>query len=591
MSRSVRPKRVATGVAVLATAALALAACTPGSNTASDQTTAGRSPSEVVTDISKVGDQTLTVWDQEVRGGQNEQMERLNAAFEEKYPNITIKRVKQSTDDLNTTLRLALTGNDAPDVTQANNSRSQMGQYVAAGQLVSLDPYADAYGWKDRFSPSVLQYTSFSPDGKTWGEGSVYALPQVGEIVGVFYSKSKLAQLGLEVPQTWADFEGQLRRSRTPGRPRCCSATSSSGRRCTCSGPSRARPCRPTRSAPSASETRGRAGRRRRTSRRRRRSRTGPRRATSTTASTAPTTTPPGSRCTKGKGVYLMGGSWLAADLRPRWATTSASSRRRRPRPAQGPVTTGGHRHPVRRHLQGQGPRTSPPPTSTSSPATTPWPCSPTPATCPWSRPPRTPRLRRAGGRLHRPTATVTETGNAAAVPRLRHADHRRHPRGALQGLMTGDLTPKQFTETVEEDYAEFVASNGDGAGRGAAVARRHAGRRPPAPRAYGLTPYLFLLPAFARLRAFLLYPLGGAIQISLYDWDGLTLATFVGFGNYADLFGDERLRAAFGHAFVLIVLLRHPAARPRADHGGDPHPATRARAWPSSARSCSCRR
>ena len=336
MSRSVRSKRVVSGVAVLATAALALAACTPGSNTASDRTSAGQTPSEVVTDISKVGEQTLTVWDQEVRGGQNEQMERLNAAFEEKYPNITIDRVKQSTDDLNTTLRLALTGNDAPDVTQANNSRSQMGQYVAAGQLRSLDPYAKAYGWTDRFSPSVLQYTSFSPDGKTWGEGSVYALPQVGEIVGVFYSKSKLAGLGLEVPQTWARLrEAAADHQGRRARPRCCSATSSSGRRCTCSGPSRAPPCRPTRSAPSASATRGELDDARRTSRPRRRSRTGPRRATSTTASTAPTTTPRGSRSPRARACTSSAAPGWRPTWRPPWATTSASSRRRRQRPAR----------------------------------------------------------------------------------------------------------------------------------------------------------------------------------------------------------------------------------------------------------------
>ena len=55
------------------------------------------------------------------------------------------------------------------------------------------------------------------------------------------------------------------------------------------------------------------------------------------------------------------------------------------------------------------------------------------------------------------------------------------------------------------------------------------------------LTPYLFILPAFAVYAAFLLYPLARSIQLSLYDWDGLTLATFIGFGNYADIVGDER--------------------------------------------------
>ncbi len=200
---------------VVTTAALvavtALAACTPGSGGGSDDpTTTATGDGEVVTDISSLGEVTLVVWDQEVRGGQNEQMERLNDAFEDEYPNVTIERNSQSNDDLTTTLRLALTGEDAPDVTQVNNSRSQMGQYVAAGQLRNLDPYAEAYGWTDRFTDSVLQNTRYSEDGVTFGEGAIWALPQVGEIVGVYYSKAKLEELGLEVPQTWAELGEQL---------------------------------------------------------------------------------------------------------------------------------------------------------------------------------------------------------------------------------------------------------------------------------------------------------------------------------------------------------------------------------------------
>jgi raffinose/stachyose/melibiose transport system permease protein len=69
----------------------------------------------------------------------------------------------------------------------------------------------------------------------------------------------------------------------------------------------------------------------------------------------------------------------------------------------------------------------------------------------------------------------------------------------------------------------------------------------------YGLAPYGFLLPGLAVYALFLLYPLGRAMQISLYDWDGLTLATFVGLDNYAQVFADAQLRAAFEHALVLI--------------------------------------
>ncbi len=65
---------------------------------------------------------------------------------------------------------------------------------------------------------------------------------------------------------------------------------------------------------------------------------------------------------------------------------------------------------------------------------------------------------------------------------------------------------------------------------------------------------YLYLLPAFAVYAAFLLYPIGRAVQLSLYDWDGLSLGRWVGLDNYLAILSDEGLRAAFGHALVLIV-------------------------------------
>jgi raffinose/stachyose/melibiose transport system permease protein len=65
---------------------------------------------------------------------------------------------------------------------------------------------------------------------------------------------------------------------------------------------------------------------------------------------------------------------------------------------------------------------------------------------------------------------------------------------------------------------------------------------------------YLYLLPAFAVYAAFLLYPIGRAVQLSLYDWDGLSLGRWVGLDNYLAIVADEGLRAAFGHALVLIV-------------------------------------
>jgi raffinose/stachyose/melibiose transport system substrate-binding protein len=204
--RPARTRRAAVAALVGALGLLA-AACTPGSENAAAPPPTDRA---VQTDVASLGPVTLTVWDQEVRGGQNEQMERLNAAFQQRYPNVTIKRDSRSFDDLATTLRLALSGNDAPDVVQANNGRADMGAFVAAGELLPLAPWAQAYGWDQRYADSVRQYVSYTPDGKVFGEGEMYGLPQVGEVVGIYYNPAELQRLGIAVPATWEDFEAAL---------------------------------------------------------------------------------------------------------------------------------------------------------------------------------------------------------------------------------------------------------------------------------------------------------------------------------------------------------------------------------------------
>jgi raffinose/stachyose/melibiose transport system permease protein len=52
---------------------------------------------------------------------------------------------------------------------------------------------------------------------------------------------------------------------------------------------------------------------------------------------------------------------------------------------------------------------------------------------------------------------------------------------------------------------------------------------------------------------AFVLVPLARAGWYSLYDWDGVTPATWVGLDNYGDVVSDEDLRRAFLHALVLL--------------------------------------
>src|SRR3712207_7082474 len=121
-----QPRRPLVAALLMVLLGVVLAGCgaSPGGDDGDNQQQAeeARESSKKV-DVSKAGDVTLTVWDQEVRGGQAKQIKQLNQAFQAKYPNVTIKRVAKSFEDLNTTLKLAASGPKAPDVVQANPDR------------------------------------------------------------------------------------------------------------------------------------------------------------------------------------------------------------------------------------------------------------------------------------------------------------------------------------------------------------------------------------------------------------------------------------------------------------------------------------
>lgn len=201
-------RRIFLGSTTALGAAGILAACAPGSDQGggSDGGGAGPAAGDVETDPAALGEVTLRIWDQEVRGAQNDAIEALIESFTREYPDITIDRQSQSFDDLQKQTGLALSGNDVPDVLQVNNARGDMGAFVQAGQLTDLIGYAEAYGWTDRFPESVLAKMSYSPDGVTFGEGSLWGLPQTGEVCGIYYSASKLEELGAQPPTTWDEL-------------------------------------------------------------------------------------------------------------------------------------------------------------------------------------------------------------------------------------------------------------------------------------------------------------------------------------------------------------------------------------------------
>lgn len=205
-------RRVAVA-AVAAGVALALAACAPGSG----GTTTGASQGPVSKDVKGAGEVTLTVWDQNSQGGIATAQKQLNAAFEKKYPNVTIKRVSRSFADLKSTLKLALSGNNPPDVVQANQGYPDMGAFVKAKLLRPVDDYAKLYDWTSYYPESLLKQNSFSADGTTWQSGRLFGVSQTGEVVGIYYNRAKLDALGVKPPTTLAEFEDAMAAAKREG--------------------------------------------------------------------------------------------------------------------------------------------------------------------------------------------------------------------------------------------------------------------------------------------------------------------------------------------------------------------------------------
>lgn len=59
------------------------------------------------------------------------------------------------------------------------------------------------------------------------------------------------------------------------------------------------------------------------------------------------------------------------------------------------------------------------------------------------------------------------------------------------------------------------------------------------------LMPWLFLMPGILLFAIYVLWPIMSSISISLYQWDGLSPATYVGLENYIELMDDEEFHTA----------------------------------------------
>jgi raffinose/stachyose/melibiose transport system substrate-binding protein len=195
-------------VAIAATC-LAQASCTPGANVKAGGNNAP--VSATTTNPARLGKTTLTVLDYFTGGVDDTWMKDVIAAFEKKYPNITVQRQSLSWTPLMQALPLKLRSPNPPDVVPPNNGWQSLGTLVQGGLVDNLNSYAAAYGWDKYVPSSIMREQEFSADGKQIGTGAVFGMPvALSSMIEAYYNRSLLKRLGLQVPTTFNQFNSDL---------------------------------------------------------------------------------------------------------------------------------------------------------------------------------------------------------------------------------------------------------------------------------------------------------------------------------------------------------------------------------------------
>lgn len=200
--------------------ALLLAACTPGGGGAdADPDDDGQAAADEAT--SDEGDEEVVLRVVDARAGEEAvqaSFDRIDRAFEDRHPGVTVQRESVDLDELITTVNLRLSDQDVPDVTAVNMGHGTLGTLASSGLLVELDDYADEYGWWDRQSEVLLAMNGqHSADGEVMAEGPLWALSDTGAPIGVFYNQALLDDLGLDLPDSWEAFEQAIDVARDNG--------------------------------------------------------------------------------------------------------------------------------------------------------------------------------------------------------------------------------------------------------------------------------------------------------------------------------------------------------------------------------------
>lgn len=140
----------------------------------------------------------LTFW---TLNGRTEAVDAAVAKFNEANPDIVVTPSYYDTDGIKDACKVAASSDTLPSMWF--NWGGSLGQfYVDNGKTYDLTAFAEANGWADFYSAGATGLCTLG--------GQLAGLPTSYNVLGVYYNKQIFADLGLEVPTTFEEFEALL---------------------------------------------------------------------------------------------------------------------------------------------------------------------------------------------------------------------------------------------------------------------------------------------------------------------------------------------------------------------------------------------
>jgi raffinose/stachyose/melibiose transport system substrate-binding protein len=136
----------------------------------------------------------------------------LDKKFEAAHPGVTVKFTTESFQQQTATLKLQLSGNSVPDVTQDNQGYNSLGELVTDGLVKNLDSLASTDDWSARQPTDLLALDGqWSSNGKTMGSGPIWGISATATWIGLYENTAVAKSMGITTaPTTFAQLEKDL---------------------------------------------------------------------------------------------------------------------------------------------------------------------------------------------------------------------------------------------------------------------------------------------------------------------------------------------------------------------------------------------